>query len=635
MPMEGENKSTNWQDWTLLGLRFLLLIVLGLILFTSKTPTGQPRYVANEAVLALIVGVVATVLLAIPTLIPGFNKVLPFIVCLGDWAIVAIVSYVTRGDQLLVAASGGLLVVSSALRLGFLWGTVEAIGVLIASFAVVVFIYGTDKIPEALAADGLPLLMIGLFAVFANAWGGTLRRHLESQESQLVEVQIAKALQSKNMQERTRSIYDMAATLSSTLNYEKILHAAMNAGWLGLKDMTQKTQSNDKNPNRLTSMVMLFRASDNQLHVVVSRGLARTDENRVLPANEGVMHEALTQCIPIIGQNARKDPELGDFVAFQSMRSTLCIPLRAGYDNYGVMVYGSEQTDAFTDEHTELLTAIGTQATVALQNAVLYENLQSERDRIVEVEEEARKKLARDLHDGPTQSISAIAMRANIIQRMLEKTPKEVPAELKKVEELARNTTKEIRHMLFTLRPLVLENQGIAAALGQLSEKMKETHNQNVAVRVSKDAEKLLDTHQQGTIFYIVEEAVGNARKHAEASLISVTVMKQEDVVLVSISDNGKGFDTTAVETNYDKRGSLGMVNLKERTELLGGTLRIESQIGRGTSITVIVPIKDDQMNPPDRRSRKAAATGSTSKLAAHAVDKIRAAQQEQNGRQY
>lgn len=633
--MDSEIKSNNWQDWTLLGLRFLLLLFIGLTLFLSQSPDGVPLYPPNEAIIVLVVGVIATLLITIPVVFPVFKSVLPLLISLGDWATVAIVTYVTRGDATLMIATGGLLVVSSALRLGAIWGLVEGVGVIVSIVAVLIFIFGTDHISDALAQNGLPLLIVALFAVIANAWAFVLRRQLNVQESELHEVRVSRTMQATNMKERTRAIYEMAATLSSTLNYEKILDSAMNAGWLGLRDMTQKTQPNEKNPIRLVSMVMLFRASDNQLHVVVSRGLTRTDENRVMPGNEGVMGEALTQCIPIFGKNARKDPELGDFVAFQSMRSMLCIPLRAGFDNFGVMVYGSEQNDAFTDEHTELLTAIGTQATVALQNAVLYENLQSERDRIVEVEEEARKKLARDLHDGPTQSISAIAMRANIIQRMLEKTPQEVPNELKKVEDLARNTTKEIRHMLFTLRPLVLENQGITAALSQLAEKMKETHNQNVVIRVGKDAEKMLDTHQQGTIFYIVEEAVGNARKHAEASQITVNVIKQEDVILVGIVDNGKGFDTSAVESNYDKRGSLGMVNLKERTELLGGTLRIESQIGKGTSITVLVPIKDTQMNPPDRRSRRAASTGSTSKLAAHAVDRIRAAQQDPNGHQY
>jgi signal transduction histidine kinase len=252
--------------------------------------------------------------------------------------------------------------------------------------------------------------------------------------------------------------------------------------------------------------------------------------------------------------------------------------------------------------------AIGTQATIALHNAVLYRNLLDEKERIVEVEEDARKKLARDLHDGPTQNVSAIAMRMSYIYRLLERRPDEVPAELKKVEDLARRTTKEIRDMLFTLRPLVLESQGLSAALEQLCQKTLETHGQHVAARVGPDVESVLDSHQQGVIFYIVEEAVGNARKHAEAELISIDIHRRNDVMVVEISDNGVGFDSDAVNANYDQRGSLGMVNMRERAELLSGTLRIESAEGQGTKITIVFPLRD---NLDSSRLKKSKATQS------------------------
>jgi len=373
---------------------------------------------------------------------------------------------------------------------------------------------------------------------------------------------------------------------------------------------------------------LLFRSSDNQLHVVVSRGLTRLDEQRATPGLDGFIGEALKETIPVFGDNPRKDAELGNFVAFQTMRSVMCIPLRAGFDNYGITVYGSPFPDAFTGEHTELLTAIGSQATIALQNAHLYQNLLDERDKLIDAEEEARKKLARDLHDGPTQDVAAIAMRMSIIQKLLERNPDEVPNELRKIEDLARKTTKEIRHMLFTLRPLVLENQGLTAALGQLADKMKEAYEQPVTVRVANSAERALDSHQQGVIFYIIEEAVGNARKHAKASMITVNVYKQEDVVLVNISDNGVGFDTTEAEKKAMERGGhLGMINLRERAEMVGGTLRMESAAGKGTSITVVVPIKSAESSNTSLKAQSSAmrqATGKTTKLEAVALERIR-----------
>ena len=146
--------------------------------------------------------------------------------------------------------------------------------------------------------------------------------------------------------------------------------------------------------------------------------------------------------------------------------------------------------------------------------------------------------------------------------------------------------------MLFTLRPLVLESQGLAAALNQLCQKTLETHGQQVVARVGPDVEPILDSHQQGVIFYIVEEAVGNARKHAEAELISIDIHRRGEVVVVDIADNGVGFDADAVNANYDQRGSLGMVNMRERAELLNGSLSIQSAEGQGAKITVVVPAK-------------------------------------------
>ena len=141
----------------------------------------------------------------------------------------------------------------------------------------------------------------------------------------------------------------------------------------------------------------------------------------------------------------------------------------------------------FTTEHVEMLSAVCSQATIALQNAQLYQSLQQEKNRIVEIGENERKKLARDLHDGPTQSIAAIAMRINYTRKLLEREPDKVDAELAKIEDLARRTTKEIRHMLFTLRPLVLETQGLVAALQQSIQKILETDS-GVAIHLEAES---------------------------------------------------------------------------------------------------------------------------------------------------
>ena len=621
--MENQARTSQWQDWALIALRCLLLAVVAIVFPTLRTSDGA-AYAQSEITVALVIGILSTILLVIPTMFPALRVILPPIVVISDWLIMGLIIYISRGDPLVTVASGALIMVTSVLRVQAYWGSVEAIGIIIAMLLVRPEIAKLVPAQAAVLSERMPIFILALFGIVTNGWSYAIQRQIGAQQAQLVAEQKNRERQIIDMQERTRAIYDMAAVLSSTLNYEKILQAAMNVGWLGLRDKQREI------PEKLVSMVLLFRSSDNQLHVVVSRGLTRLDEQRATPGLEGVIGEALKTTIPVFGDNPRKDLELGNFVAFQTMRSVMCVPLRAGFDNYGITVYGSPFPDAFTNEHLELLTAIGSQATIALQNSHLYQNLLDERDKLIDAEEDARKKLARDLHDGPTQDVAAIAMRMSIIQKLLERSPSEVPNELRKIEELARKTTKEIRHMLFTLRPLVLENQGLTAALGQLADKMKESYDQPVTVRVSRDAERYLDTHQQGVIFYIIEEAVGNARKHAQANMITVNVYKQEDVILVNISDNGVGFDTTEAEQKAMERGGhLGMINLRERAEMVGGTLRMESARGKGTSITVVVPIKETVSEGSTSKMKaqtaiRQAAARATTKLEAAALARVK-----------
>jgi len=214
---------------------------------------------------------------------------------------------------------------------------------------------------------------------------------------------------------------------------------------------------------------------------------------------------------------------------------------------------------------------------------------------MVDVQEETRKKLARDLHDGPTQSVAAIAMRINLARRMMKKDTKEAELELQKIEELAHRTTKEVRHMLFTLRPLILESQGLTAALTAMAEKMRETFGQNVIINVDETLLEDMEMGKQGVIFYIIEEAVNNARKHASAFHIWVRLRTFEtNIGLLEIEDDGGGFDVAAVNKSYDNRGSLGMVNLKERSELVNGLLNIDSAPGNGTRIQVYIPLTEE-----------------------------------------
>jgi signal transduction histidine kinase len=386
--------------------------------------------------------------------------------------------------------------------------------------------------------------------------------------------------------ERMQAFYHMIETLSATLNYQVVLDTALDmvAELLGEQSLTE----------RLVSAVLLF--GDRDLRVGAARHFSPTDLRRNFPALSGVLQEVVMNGNLRVISDPANDPELRMIVAIQSCTTALVMPLRRGLNSFGVMLFAHQTPDFFNTERVEQLEMLSNQAVIGIQNARLYKDLELEKERIMETQDEARKKLARDLHDGPTQSVAAIAMRLNVIKRGVETNPKETVEEISKVEDMARRTTQEIRHMLFTLRPLVLESEGLRAALQAIADKMHDTFQQNISLDVDESVVEQLEMSRQTVIFYLVEEALNNARKHAKASKIQVslrTLPRESEIALLEILDNGVGFNVADVTASYQNRGSLGMVNLRERSEMIGAQLRLDSTPGKGTRVQVFIPLTE------------------------------------------
>ena len=391
--------------------------------------------------------------------------------------------------------------------------------------------------------------------------------------------------------ERMRAIYELSSSLTATLSYRRVLDSALDLAYTALNPNPDPEEPDSD--ERVVSAVFLFR--EHQLRIGSARRFTSADLRVNLEAKEGILKKLLDGGDAILTTDIGYDPELGRIIALRACSSAYCIPLRSGFNVYGAMLFAHPDPNYFTKERRGLLDIIGRQAVIAIQNASLYQDLVEEKERMIEVQEEARKKLARDLHDGPTQSVAAIAMRVNLARRIMAKDVNEATNELLKIEELAHRTTKEIRHMLFTLRPLILESQGLNAALQAMAEKMRETFSQNVIINVDENILKDMEMGKQGVIFYIIEEATNNARKHANAPHIWVRFRSFESGIgLLEIEDDGLGFDVAAVNKSYDKRGSLGMVNLRERAELVNGLLNVDSAPGNGTRVQVYIPLTEE-----------------------------------------
>ncbi|NIV31694.1 MAG: GAF domain-containing protein [Anaerolineae bacterium] len=584
MPTSESTKEHFQVNWLTSNLRWLLLVSVALVSFLHifAEPDGS---FSTSAILPQIVLLAVAALYNLSVMFLLLSGILPRATPVATLLIDTVLSIG------FVVVSGGLdspllffalfPILTAALHFPWVISLLVSL-VIVVGCGLACYVAAPPDTPLELLPFAARSVTLVLAALISGLVGGQIKR-IVARTRQLEEEAELRRLRAA--QEHSRVIFELASMLSATLNYNKVLQAVLEVGEAGMRELGRPDSSH-------VSMVMLF--GHNDLRIVACRHLPPRDQNTVFHGRSGALSQALATAEPVIADNPAADPELGRLIMMHSCRQAIVVPLRAGFENFGVVVFGSPQPGTYTADHQELLTAICNQAIVALQNAQLYQSLREEKERIVQVEEDERKKLARKLHDGPTQSIAAIAMRLNYLRMMLdrEQNLQQTAEELTRVEELARRTTKEIRHMLFTLRPLVLETQGLQVALEQYISKLAETDPTPIYLEASREVDHLLDQHAQGVIFYIVEEAITNARKHGGAENIWVRLHVQGDTFIAQVEDDGCGFDVDAVQVRYDERGSLGMINMHERAELIGGTLTIVSAIGEGTRNTLTVPLQ-------------------------------------------
>lgn len=325
--------------------------------------------------------------------------------------------------------------------------------------------------------------------------------------------------------------------------------------------------------------------------------LETPDDGRVyrMPSDQGIAGWVATHGIGQIVNDVEQDPRWYDVIGREAdfvTKSILCVPMRVKDRVVGVIQLLNKRSGApFNEQDMQLLTTLAAQAGIALENARLYRQLKEERDRLLTKEEEVRHAIARDLHDGPTQSIAAIAMNIEFIKRLLRAMPERVSSELDILAELVYKTSHDIRTLLFELRPLGLETQGLLVTLQQYVARWRDLSGRTyLRLEAPANVPRLAYEVEVAT-FIIIQEAVNNARKHAEAEEVTIYLYEEEDHLVASVRDRGKGFNVAAVEAGYAVRGSLGLLNMRERARLIGADFRIRSEVGRGTTIELRIPI--------------------------------------------
>jgi signal transduction histidine kinase len=245
----------------------------------------------------------------------------------------------------------------------------------------------------------------------------------------------------------------------------------------------------------------------------------------------------------------------------------------------------------FSNQDIELLTSIGDQIGVAVENARLYE--QAQQAAVVE----ERQRLARELHDSISQSLHSSVLLAEAGQRLagagdLERSR----GYLVRLGEISQQAMKEMRLLVYELRPLALKEAGLVKALQQRLDTVE--RRAGVEAKLESDGDIEIPDDVEEALFRIAQQALNNAMKHAAATVVVVTVRLEADPpdrrVILEVADNGKGFDGDTI----GDEGGIGLDSMRERAEKVGGELTIVSTPGEGTRVIASVPMKGPTDSP-------------------------------------
>ncbi|MBI5946176.1 MAG: ATP-binding protein [Chloroflexi bacterium] len=206
---------------------------------------------------------------------------------------------------------------------------------------------------------------------------------------------------------------------------------------------------------------------------------------------------------------------------------------------------------------------------------------------IVNAQEAERQRLSRQMHDGPAQALSNFILQTEIAMRLLDIDPVQAKDELGNLKSSAMTTFQKVRNFIFELRPMMLDDLGLIPTLRKYAEAFKEQAGLEVSLMVT-GAERRLEPYLEVMIFRAVQELLGNASRHSQATIVKVQIDMGNDLVRVNVDDNGKGFDPETLKESTN----LGLKLIRERAEMLGGSFEIDSVTGSGTRIAFTVPSK-------------------------------------------
>lgn len=206
---------------------------------------------------------------------------------------------------------------------------------------------------------------------------------------------------------------------------------------------------------------------------------------------------------------------------------------------------------------------------------------------IIQAQESERQRLSRQMHDGPAQALSNFILQTEIAMRLMDVDAAQAREELNSLKAAAMSTFQKVRNFIFELRPMMLDDLGLVPTIKRYADTFKEQTGLDVSVTVTGQ-ERRLESYIEVMIFRALQELLGNAARHSQASLVKVMIDMSDTLVKVTVDDNGKGFNPEVLQ----KTNSLGINLIRDRVEMLGGSFELDSSIGKGTRITFSIPAR-------------------------------------------
>jgi signal transduction histidine kinase len=284
-------------------------------------------------------------------------------------------------------------------------------------------------------------------------------------------------------------------------------------------------------------------------------------------------------------------------VELHNLGAVLAVPLIAEQRLLlGFLTLGTKRSGLlYTDDDLDLLATLAQSATLALENARLHEErlaiLRQQLAQVTAAQEEERQRIARELHDGVGPALASLNLRLRTAAKSAQPNPA-AAEELKELAELTQANIQDIRRLIYDLRPAVLDELGLVAALREYVDRYEQEQGLQVKLSLPEGKERL-PAPLETTLFRVIQEALTNAARHAKARHVEIALDWGAAQVTLRIADDGQGFDLRAADARAKGGQHLGLWSMRERIEQLGGRLDIQSHPGASTTIQATIPLAE------------------------------------------